>query len=67
MYCCQPRVIAQHGTGALEHPAAGRFAALCAARRSVGRLLDTPALVWTLGTMAGCVVREETPRGRFDL
>ena len=45
MYCCQPRVIAQDGTGALEHPAAGRFARLCAARRPVGRLLDIPALV----------------------
>ena len=44
LYCCQPCVIAQHGTGALEHPATGRFAALCAAPRSVGRLLDTPAL-----------------------
>ena len=43
MYCCQPCVIAQHGTGALEHPAAGRFAALCAALRPVGRLLDTLA------------------------
>ena len=49
MYCCQPCSIAQHGTGALEHPAAGRFAAPCAARRSVGRLLDTPALGATQG------------------
>ena len=44
MYCCQPCVISQHGTGALEHPTAGRFAALCAARRPAGRLLDTLAL-----------------------